>query len=193
MYTTLGQDLSLLRRLFSSTSRNLERDITFPSSAARANPFLKVNTFRHGLSTASLHSRDLLRKLSKERLIVRCSPTSALEPSKKRTPLRLTLASAPSTTLRSTLCLLHLVRRVPSMRIPSQESSHFGRIESRSCRRWRSSAFCGCSSIAGIAALGGALRPEVAWLLGWLGLRLVCLRLLGGRGRGGGGAVLGCS
>ena len=65
-----------------STSRSLEPDITLPSSAARANPFLKVNTFRHGLSTASLHSRDLLRQLSKERLVVRCSPTSARQSSK---------------------------------------------------------------------------------------------------------------
>lgn len=191
MHTTLGRASSLLRRT-SSTTQNLELDSTLQSSAASANPFLKVNPTRQRLSTASLHSRDLLRQLSKERLIVRCSPVSARKSFQRRSLLRLTLPSAPSTTLRRALRLLHLVRRIPSLRIPSQESSHFGRVESRDCRRW-CSALCGCSSIAGVAALGGALCPEIAWLLGWLGLRLVCLRLLGGRGRGGVGAVLGCS
>jgi len=83
-------------------------------------------------------------------------------PPTRRTLLRLTLARTPSAALRSTLRLLHLVRRVSSVRIPSQERSHFGGIESWDCGRWRSSAFRGCSSIAGFAALGGALRPEVA-------------------------------
>lgn len=61
-----------------STSRSLEPDITLQSSISSANPFLKLNTIRHDLSATSLHSRDLLRQLSKERLIVRCNPTSAL-------------------------------------------------------------------------------------------------------------------
>ena len=175
-----------------STSCSLELDFFLQSSAACANPSFQVNTDRHRLSAASLHSRDLLRQLSKERLIVRCIPTSARQSFRRRTLLRLTLARAPSATLRSTLRLLHLVRRVSSVRIPSQEGSHFGGIEGWDCRRWRS-AFYGRSSMARFAALGGALRPEVAWLLSWFGLRLVCVRLLGGRGRGGVGAVLGSS
>ena len=130
-----------------STSRSLEPDITLQSSISSANPFLKLNTIRHDLSATSLHSRDLLRQLSKERLIVRCSPISARQSLKRRKQLRLTLSSAPSTTLRRALRLLHLIGRVSSVRIPSQESSHFGGIESRDCGRWRS-AVCCCSAIA---------------------------------------------
>lgn len=174
------------------SSTCLELYSTLQSSAACLNPFFKVNTTRHELSAASFHSRNLLRQLSKKRLVVRCIPISARQSFRRRTPLRLTLARTPSATLCSALRLLHLVRRISSVRIPSQESPHFGRIEGRDSRLWRS-ALCVCSPIARLAALASALRPEVAWLLSWLSLGLVRLRLLGGRGRCGVGAVLWCS
>ena len=101
----------------SSTCLELYR--TLQSSAVSLNPFFKVNTARHELSAASFHSRDLLRQLSKERLVVRCVPISARQSLRRRTPLRLTLARTPSATLRSALRLLHLVRRISSVRIPS--------------------------------------------------------------------------
>lgn len=60
-----------------STSHSLELASTLQLSAASDNPSFKVNPIRHRLSTTPLHSRDLLRQLSKERLVVRCSPISA--------------------------------------------------------------------------------------------------------------------
>lgn len=166
-----------------SAARSLELHGSIDVSAASVRPISKVIPTDQQPSAASLQSSDLLRQLCKDRLVVRCMPTSAPRSSQERKLLRLTLARAPSTTtLRRALRLLHFVRRVSSVRISREEGSHFGSIESWSRSRGRRSAFRRRSSIARLTALASALRPEVSWLLGWLMLRLVGLRLLDGRG-----------
>jgi hypothetical protein len=147
---------------------------------------LQHGTAAQQLSAASLKRSNLLRQLDKEPLIARCIPYQRTIPLKSSRPqLRLTLARAPSTTLRTTRRILHFVRRISSLRISCEKRSHFGRIEAIVRARWSRRAGRGAfrrrwSSIARVATLVSALRPEVSWWLGGFVLRLVRLRLLGG-------------
>jgi hypothetical protein len=172
-------------------------------------------------SSASFQGSDLLRKQSEERLVRRSlavcitpkSPVShsILLHSCARSILTLGPALRAPTTASiplPTSSLLNLIRssRTPLQRIPRQESLHFRRIEaSGRRRRYRSRALLSLllllrrrRSIARLATLGGALRPDVGrW--GFRGLcvgrdvLLLCLLLGRGSRRGGVGAVLGCS